>query len=71
MVTQQIRKVGNSLVVTIPKAEADRLDLQEGDYISADYTKLEVKPVLDPEIRENLERNRDALTSVMRYLRDK
>lgn len=71
MVTQQIRKVGNSYVVTIPKSELERLDLSEGDYIAAEYTLVEMKPVLSAELRDNIERNRDGLTAVMRYLRDK
>lgn len=71
MVTQQIRKVGNSFVVTISKAEMERLDLSDGDYVSAEYTRMEVVPVLSPELQKNLERNREALTTVMRYLKDK
>ena len=71
MVTQQIRKVGNSYVITIPKAEMERLNMREGEYVTAEFTRLEIRPVLDPEIRESLDRNREALSSVMHYLKDK
>ncbi len=71
MVTQQVRKVGNSFVITVPKSEVERLELEEGDFVSAQFNRLEIRPVLDPEIRENVERNREGLTAVMRYLKDK
>lgn len=71
MVVQQIRKVGNSFVVTIPKSVMDRLGAKEGDQIAADYTLVEMKPVLSTELADNIERNRQGLTEVMRYLKDK
>ena len=71
MVTQQVRKVGNSFVITVPKSEVERLGIEEGDFVSAQFNRLEIRPVLDPEIRENVERNREGLTAVMRYLKDK
>lgn len=71
MVTQQLRKVGNSYVLTVPKSEVERLQAEEGDFISAEYTRLEMKPVLNQELKENIDRNREALSSVMRYLKDK
>lgn len=71
MITQQIRKVGNSYVVTIPKSELDRLGAKEGDHVTADYTLVEMKPVLSAELHDNIERNRDGLAAVMHYLKDK
>ena len=71
MVTQQVRKVGNSFVITVPKSEVERLGLEEGDFVSAQINKLEIKPILDPEIKNNVERNREGLTAVMQYLKDK
>ncbi len=70
MVVGKIRKVGNSLVVTVPKDEADALDLHEGDLVAMDLRKAEVRPVLRPDLRklaeESWERNQDAY----RYLRE-
>lgn len=71
MVTQQIRKAGNSYVVTIPKSEMDRLELSEGDYVSMDLGKMELKPVLNPELQAYEARNLEALTEMMMYLKDK
>lgn len=71
MVAQQVRKVGNSYVVTIPKAEIERLGAKEGDYIDSEHTLLELKPVMNAELRAYADRNREALVDVMRYLKDK
>lgn len=71
MVAQQLRKVGNSFVVTVSKSEVERLGAKEGDFIDSEHTLLEMKPVLSGELAENIERNRDALTALMHYLRDK
>ncbi len=71
MITQQLRKVGNSYVITIPKAAIDRLQATEGVYLAADFTRLEMKPALAPELRDFAERNHDGLVQMMRYLKDK
>ncbi len=63
MIVGKIRKVGNSLVVTVPREEAEVLDLHEGDLVAMDIQKAEVRPVLRPELRrlpeESWERNKD------------
>ena len=68
MVVGRIRKVGNSLVVTVPREEADALELHEGDLVTMDIRKAEVRPVLRPDLRrlaaESWERNQ----SGYRYL---
>ena len=70
MVVGKIRKVGNSLVVTVPKEEADALELHEGDLVTMEIRKAEVRPVLRPDLRrlaeESWERNQEAY----RYLGD-
>lgn len=71
MVTQQLRKVGNSYVITVPKAEVERLGAKEGDYIASDHTLLEMRPVLNTEMQSYADRNREALTELMIYLKDK
>lgn len=71
MVTQQIRKVGNSFVVTVPRSEVERLELSEGDYVSIELGRMELKPVLNPELRGNIERNQVGLKAAMLYLKDK
>jgi putative addiction module antidote len=68
MVTATVRKVGNSLVVTLPKDEAERLGVVEGDQVSLEVRKLEVRPALPGALgralREELDRSdtREALT---------
>lgn len=71
MVVQQIRKAGNSYVVTIPEAEMERMGAKEGDYIYSEHTLLELRPVLNNELQAYAERNREGLTAMMKYLKDK
>ena len=71
MITQQLRKVGISYVLTVPKAEAERLGAKEGDYIASDHTLLQMKPVLNHELQAYADRNRETLVKVMHYLEDK
>lgn len=71
MFKQQLRKSGNSYIVTIPKDEVDRLNLREGQMIAIDVTPMELKPLLRPEIAEVLQRTSEIATPVMKYLRDK
>ena len=69
MVTQQIRKVGNSYVVTIPKTEMERLDLSEGDHVSIELGKLELKPVLNPAAQRILNSDLPHLQEMLEYLK--
>ena len=71
MITQQIRKSGNSYIVTIPKDEVERLQLREGQMVAIDVTPMELKPMLRPELAEIIKRTSDVTTPVMKYLRDK
>lgn len=71
MITQQVRKVGNSLVVTIPKAESDRLNISEGDYISMEVNKMELSPVLNPELQRIMDSDLPGLKEMLNYLKDR
>lgn len=71
MITQQIRKSGNSLIVTIPKEVVDELDLREGQTVALEVTPMELKPKLSPDLAKIIEEGRDAFGPVMRYLKDK
>lgn len=69
MITQQqLRKSGNSYVVTIPKDEVERHGWSEGQLLSIQVSELEIRPVLGDDLRnaidERWERNEEAL----RYL---
>ncbi|HET8523158.1 MAG TPA: AbrB/MazE/SpoVT family DNA-binding domain-containing protein [Thermomicrobiales bacterium] len=71
MIQQQLRKSGNSLVVTIPKEEVDRLGLREGQFVAVQLTPMELKPVLAPDLQEALDRLWPRLEPALRYLKDR
>ena len=68
MITQRIRKVGNSYVVTIPRAELERQHLAEGDVVSLEVRRMEVRPALRPEIRRILDEHWAEDEAAYRYL---
>ena len=49
MIQQQLRKSGNSYVVTVPKELVERNGWQEGQLLGVEFTPLQVRPVLRPE----------------------
>ncbi len=55
MIQQKLRRQGNSLVVTIPKEEVERLHLHEGQTLLIDVQPLELRLILSPELREVVE----------------
>lgn len=71
MIEARIRKQGNSYVVTIPREEMEKLDLQEGDQIAFRPTKLETRAVLNSEIRTAMEASWERNEAVYRYLADR
>jgi putative addiction module antidote len=70
MIVGRVRKVGNSLVVTVPKDEADALELREGDLVAMELRKAEVRPVLSPELRKLAEESWERHEAAYRYLRE-
>jgi antitoxin component of MazEF toxin-antitoxin module len=68
MITQQLRKVGNSYVVTIPKDEVERRGWQEGQLLALQLTALEVRPVLGDDLREAIEERWERNEEALRYL---
>lgn len=55
MLYQKIRKVGNSYVVTIPKDEVERLNLEPGQFVAVHIQAAEIRPVLSDTLREAFE----------------
>jgi antitoxin component of MazEF toxin-antitoxin module len=47
-----VRKSGNSLIVTIPKEEAEHLGLREGSHVRVSAVRLDGRPVLPPDLQE-------------------
>ncbi len=70
MVVGKIRKVGNSLVVTVPKEEAEELELREGDLVTMEIRKAEVRPVLRPDLRKLAEESWKRNQSGYSHLRE-
>lgn len=54
MFTAQLRRVGNSLVVTVPREELARLEIPENATVLVEVreARLHVEPVLPPDLRE-------------------
>jgi len=71
MVTQKLRRVGNSLVVTIPKEEAERQSLQEGDTVGVEVRKVRITPEMSPEARVAFERSLKLRAKAYEYLADR
>jgi antitoxin component of MazEF toxin-antitoxin module len=68
MITQQLRKVGNNYVVTVPKDEVERRGWHEGQLLALQLTALEVKPVLGDDLREAIEERWERNEEALRYL---
>ncbi len=71
MMLQKLRRVGNSFVVTIPKEEAERQNLQEGDLIGVEIRKLHITPEMSPEVRAAFEYSLKVYAADYDYLADR
>jgi putative addiction module antidote len=71
MFTQQLRKVGNSFVVTIPKDEVERRGWKEGQFLAIQVTEMEIRPVLSPELEAIVDDLIDKHEDALRYLADR
>jgi antitoxin component of MazEF toxin-antitoxin module len=68
MITQQLRKTGNSYVVTVPKEEVDRRGWQEGQLLAVQFTEVELRPVLGDDFREAIDERWERNEEALRYL---
>ena len=64
----KVRKVGNSLVVTIPKERADELDIREGDLVAFEVRKATAYPALPPHLEKISEQVWKENEEGLRYL---
>jgi putative addiction module antidote len=71
MLTQKLRQVGNSYVVTIPKEEVERLGLHEDDLIGIEVHKLRVVPELAPDVAAAVQRSMKRYVGDLEYLKDR
>ena len=67
---QKIRKVGNSLVVTIPADVAEQHNLKADDLVRLALEPLAVVPRLRPELARFVDEETSANLEALRYLRD-
>jgi antitoxin component of MazEF toxin-antitoxin module len=70
MIQQKLRKVGNSYVVTIPKDEVERQGLEEGQLLSVEVRRLEVRPVLPDDLKLAFEASWERNAEAYRLLAD-
>jgi antitoxin component of MazEF toxin-antitoxin module len=68
MIQQKLRKVGNSYVVTIPKDEVKRRNLQPGQLVSVEIHALEVRPSLAADLRDAILNTWEEDEPALRYL---
>jgi antitoxin component of MazEF toxin-antitoxin module len=67
---QKVRKVGNSLVVTIPADFAEQHDIKPDDLVQLAISPLALVPKLRPELAQIAEEETTANLEALRYLRD-
>lgn len=68
---QRVRRAGNSLVVTIPKDDAERLGIAEGDIVELSVQPLELRPKMSPDLRAAFEASWKRNEAGYRYLADR
>jgi antitoxin component of MazEF toxin-antitoxin module len=68
MITQRLRRAGNSFVVTIPRHEVERLGIREGDLVAVELQPVEIRPRLTPELRSIAEATWERNQAAYRYL---
>ena len=71
MIVQKLRKVGNSFVVTIPKEEVERQNLQAGQLLIVEVQPAEVRPIPSPELRATFDKSWERNEAGYRYLKDR
>lgn len=71
MLVQRVRRQGNSLGLTIPKDEVERLGLQEGDFVAMSLNRVQVQVELPDDVREATEAVMRQFASDLEYLKDR
>ena len=68
MIYQKLRRVGNSYVVTIPKEEVERRQIQEGQLLAIEIQPAEIRPVASADLRRAFEESWARNEAGYRYL---
>jgi antitoxin component of MazEF toxin-antitoxin module len=69
--SQKVRRVGSSLVVTIPKPSAEALGITEGDQVEVSLQPVELRPRLDPALRAAMDAAWKQTEPGLSYLADR
>ena len=65
---QQLRKVGNGYAVMVPKDVVERNGWKEGQLLDVEFTELEIRPEMSPEVQAAFDATEDDAAPAMRYL---
>ena len=75
MLTQWVRRSGNSLIVTIPREEAERLGIREGDLVAFEPRRVETirRYILPPDVQAAADAawERPDFLAALDYLKDR
>jgi antitoxin component of MazEF toxin-antitoxin module len=71
MLVERVRRQGNSLGLTIPKEEAERLGLREGDLVAVSLNRVRVHVQLPADVEEATEAVLREFRSDLDYLKDR
>ena len=71
MMVQRVRRQGNSLGLTIPKEEAERLGIQDGDLVAVSLNRVQVHVQLPDDVRDATEAVLREYKSDLDYLKDR
>lgn len=71
MIVTMVRKVGNSLVVTVPKELVDRDQIEEGQLVALELTPVEQRPVLPADLQAIVDARWEDMLPGLEYLRDR
>ncbi len=71
MIVQRVRRQGNSLGLTIPKDEAERLGIQDGDLVAVSLNRVRARVELPTDVREATETVMREFKADLDYLKDR
>jgi antitoxin component of MazEF toxin-antitoxin module len=71
MFTGKLRRVGNSVVLTIPADEIERQGLVVGQHVVAEVSAAQLRPALRPELAARMEALLAVHGPALDYLKDK
>lgn len=71
MILGKVRKSGNSLILTIPREEAEKYGITAGDMVAADIRPVDIRPRLAPDLVRHAEESFKYNEAGLRALADR